>query len=145
MGEGEGAGSITELPSIIFKSYLCPPWLDFSMRITNGMLYFCTKHPWVINIFFPDLRRTHGETRNLTDPPKSEDSSTRWLVHKAQCPTTDAEQFRRRDNGMLVFYCCHIPPCYFLPNQLNIACVRARLRWPSVSIWNWGLKIVERK
>lgn len=77
---------------------------------------------------FPHPRRTHGETRNLTDPPKSKDSPTRWLVHKAQCPTTDTEQFRRRDNGMPIFYCCHIPPCYFLPNHLNITSVKAQLR-----------------
>lgn len=113
------------------------------MRITNGMLHFCTKHPWVVHIFFPHPRRTHGETRNLTDPPKSTDCCSRWLVHKAQCPTTDAEQFGRRDNGMPIFYCCHILPCCFLPDQLNIASVKAQLRWPWVSIWNQGLKIVE--
>jgi len=59
--------AVSELPSIILKSYLCLPWLDFSMCITNGMLHFCTKHPWVVNVFFPRPRRTHGETRNLTN------------------------------------------------------------------------------
>lgn len=57
-GEGEGAGGITGLPSIISKSFLCSLRIDFTMSVTNETLHFCTKRPWVVNIFFPDPRRS---------------------------------------------------------------------------------------
>lgn len=79
----------------------------------------------------------HGETNNLRHPPKPKDSPTRWLVQRVHHPTTTAEQFWRSDEGMPLFYCCHIPPHWFLSNQLNIASIKAQLRWPWVSVRNW--------
>lgn len=57
--EEEGAGGTAELPrSIIPKSFLCSLWMDFTMSITNEMLYFHTKPPWVVSIFLLNPRRS---------------------------------------------------------------------------------------
>lgn len=144
-GEGKGAGGITELPSIISRSFLCSLWMNFTMSITNEMVHFLHKASMGCQHLLSWSQEEHGETNNLRDLPKSKDSPSRWLVHEVHHPTTTTEQFWRPDKGMLVFYCCHIPPPSFLSSQLNIASVKAQLRWPWVAIRNWGLKIGDRK
>lgn len=122
------------------------------MHITSGMLHFYTKHPWVIDIFFifhsffiPRGIMEKSETwqilLNLRTP-------TRWLVHKHSVLPQTLSNSEDKDNGIPIFYCCHIPLCFVLPNQLNMSSVKTgacELRWAWGSIWNWGLKIVERK
>lgn len=122
------------------------------MHITSGMLHFYTKHPWVIDIFFifhsffiPRGSMEKSETwqilLNLRTP-------TRWLVHKHSVLPQTLSNSEDKDNGIPIFYCCHIPLCFVLPNQLNMSSVKTgacELRWAWGSIWNWGLKIVERK